>query len=420
MKNCICKIYKDDGSQGTGFFCRIPFPDENNLLHVLITNNHILGENDIEYNKVIEISINNEKEDRNIKIENKRRAYTNPDLDITIIEIKPYKDKLNNYNFLEFDDNIYNDKSLLNKIYKKKSIYALSYPKGNKILVSYGLISDLKDNDVYHNCNTEEGSSGCPILSLDSFKVIGIHCGGTHFNLNKAVFIKYAINSFNTKFKKKLIKNTFEKDILNKNKSLNEMTIIYQVGDYDYTQLFSKKFVENNKENCKIIINNKETELCENIDKKKVKIINNTIQIKLIEIKPIIDMSYMFYNSKLIKIPDISEWNSENVIDMSYMFNQCICLLSLPDISNWNTKNVINMRALFEYSISLSSLPDISKWNTSNVRDMSYMFNGCLDLKSLPDISNWNTDKVINMEAMFTRCTSLTILPDISNGILIK
>jgi len=38
MKNCICKIYKNDGTKGTGFFCRIPFPDESNLLHVLFTN----------------------------------------------------------------------------------------------------------------------------------------------------------------------------------------------------------------------------------------------------------------------------------------------------------------------------------------------------------------------------------------------
>ena len=25
MENCICKIYKDNGAIGTGFFCEIPF-----------------------------------------------------------------------------------------------------------------------------------------------------------------------------------------------------------------------------------------------------------------------------------------------------------------------------------------------------------------------------------------------------------
>ena len=33
-----------DGSKGTGFFCKIPFPNNNHLLPVLITNNHVMNE----------------------------------------------------------------------------------------------------------------------------------------------------------------------------------------------------------------------------------------------------------------------------------------------------------------------------------------------------------------------------------------
>ena len=55
MENCICKIVNDDGRKGTGFFCKIPFPDENNVLSVLITNNHVLNENDIENGKTINL-----------------------------------------------------------------------------------------------------------------------------------------------------------------------------------------------------------------------------------------------------------------------------------------------------------------------------------------------------------------------------
>jgi len=36
---------------------------------------------------------------------------------------------------------------------------------------------------------------------------------------------------------------------------------------------------------------------------------------------------------------------------------------------------------------SLISLPDISKWNMNNNIDISYMFYGCSSLSSLPDIS---------------------------------
>jgi len=62
MENCICKIVKGNGQKGTGFFCKIPFPDEYNLLNVLITNNHVLNENDIKNNKIITFKIYKEKE----------------------------------------------------------------------------------------------------------------------------------------------------------------------------------------------------------------------------------------------------------------------------------------------------------------------------------------------------------------------
>ena len=44
--------------QELGFLCKIPF--NNNLLSVLITNNHILNKNDIDHDKIINIMINNE------------------------------------------------------------------------------------------------------------------------------------------------------------------------------------------------------------------------------------------------------------------------------------------------------------------------------------------------------------------------
>ena len=62
---------------------------------------------------------------------------------------------------------------------------------------------------------------------------------------------------------------------------------------------------------------------------------------------------------------------------MSYMFGGCESLSSLPDISNWNTNNVKYMSYMFCVCSSLSSLPDISKWNTYNFTDMGYMFYEC-------------------------------------------
>ena len=47
---------------------------------------------------------------------------------------------------------------------------------------------------------------------------------------------------------------------------------------------------------------------------------------------------------------------------------------------------------------NLKSLPDISEWDTSNVTDISGMFDGCDSLVNLPDISNWNISKVTSLE----------------------
>ena len=58
-------------------------------------------------------------------------------------------------------------------------------------------------------------------------------------------------------------------------------------------------------------------------------------------------------------------------------------LIKLPDISKWNTNNINNMSCMFRECSSLSSLPDISKWNTNNVRNMSHMFCKCSSLSSL-------------------------------------
>ena len=103
MNNCVCRIYNN--GEGTGFFTKIPY--KNKELCVLITNNHVIGINDIINNKNITLYLNNDKIVKSIKLDNDRLRYTNEKLDITIIEIIENKDNLNN-KYLELDDNIIN------------------------------------------------------------------------------------------------------------------------------------------------------------------------------------------------------------------------------------------------------------------------------------------------------------------------
>ena len=68
---------------------------------------------------------------------------------------------------------------------------------------------------------------------------------------------------------------------------------------------------------------------------------------------------------------------------------------------------------------ALSSLPDFSNWNTNNVNNMSYMFNECKLLSSLPDISKWNLDKVTNINEIFNYAHHYHIYLIFQNGILV-
>ena len=63
MKKCVCKIYSN-GSTGTGFFTKIPY--KNYFLKALITNNHLLSENEIKNNKIISYIINNNEKHKKI------------------------------------------------------------------------------------------------------------------------------------------------------------------------------------------------------------------------------------------------------------------------------------------------------------------------------------------------------------------
>jgi surface protein len=54
-------------------------------------------------------------------------------------------------------------------------------------------------------------------------------------------------------------------------------------------------------------------------------------------------------------------------MDISYMFSNCVSLCSLPDITNWNTKNIMYINEIFSGCLSLSDYPDISKWKLDNI-----------------------------------------------------
>ena len=180
----ICKIYTSK-SLGTGFLCKIPYPNEFNLLPVLITNHHVLDEDEIIKNKSLKITFNDDKVSKIIELTDNRKIYSSELYDTTIIEIFPLKDNLTY--FLELNN--------LNEIIDKESIYILQYPEGAKASYSFGKIDNINEFDVTYNAATLHGSSGGPILNLKNYKVIGIHKGSLKIN-NCGTLLKYPIREF--------------------------------------------------------------------------------------------------------------------------------------------------------------------------------------------------------------------------------
>ena len=129
------------------------------------------------------------------------------------------------------------------------------------------------------------------------------------------------------------------------------------------------------------------------------------------------DMSYMFCfpqedkNTKLIEIKGLDTFNTSKVQSMSNMFSGCSALTNI-DISNFNTSSVKEMNAMFKGCTNLMHL-DLDNFNTSNVTTIAWMFQGCENLTKL-NLKSFNTSNVKSMNGVFLGCTGLNKL-DLTN-----
>ena len=480
MLSGVCKI-KDGKSNGTGFFIKIIDKKNNNRkIGALITNAHVLGKNDIGKDEdIITYELNNKK--NYIKGMKDRKRYIDEILDITIIEIKE-QDEIKDEQYLELED-IENDslykteskQTFLETKYKDlPPIYAIGYPTDQKITVSFGNINNIIiDKTAFiHSCDTDSGSSGSPIFSKESFKVFSVHTGYYLNNSkNTSVLIFDAIKKFlnindnliyinNPKWKKQ---ENEQKNRENNNKEIddksqekqtkqNSMFIKYIIKENSETvKIFGRKFVKKNKSKCKMIIKENSPN---QLDIKEYYSVNDTIKkngcfyLKLIELTPIEDMSYIFgkfYHdegsvqiqklkdinwdtnyvtnmskffcecNELIEVNNLSKLNTQNVNNMSFFFFGCEQLKKIDGIEKWKVNNVENMSNMFAYCKKLKSLPNFKEWNVENVKDLSYMFYHCESIDVLKGIQNWNIKNLNKYTDFFTGCKSLTQKPDISS-----
>ena len=420
MKKCICKISNKKG-KGTGFFCLIPFQDKK--LTVLMTNNHVIDEKIIKENDTISVTINNDKETKNIEIKNKK-FYTSDKYDTTIIEITKEKDNIND--FLDLDENLIKDN--FNLI--QENIYIIHYPNNifneQKASVSYGILYELEDKyNINHLCSTYYGSSGSPIIKMSNNKVIGIHNQGLKNNANNDNNSELHKNCIKLDFNfgkvlKEPIKEFLEKyDYIKKKNNSIDLTIKIEKKDIDkeiyfldnnngcYDENNVKRYhdylKELNENNVNLYIDDKKYNYQKyfTFNKEGEHYIKLELQTK------IKDCSFMFYGCKNIISIDLSSFDSSETTNMSGMFSCCHNLTSL-NISNLNTEKVTNMISMFAFCNNIKNL-DLSDFNTKNVTNMKNMFNRCENLLNL-DISKFNNDNLKEMKSMFSFCKKLNCI----------
>ena len=118
------------------------------------------------------------------------------------------------------------------------------------------------------------------------------------------------------------------------------------------------------------------------------------------------DMSYMFYESQATTL-DLSSFDTSNVTDMSNMFLGSWA--TTLDLSSFDTSKVTSMGGMFQSSKIVNL--DLSSFNTSKVTDMGSMF--AESQATILDLSNFNTSNVTYMSEMFSGSKATSI--DLSN-----
>lgn len=101
---------------------------------------------------------------------------------------------------------------------------------------------------------------------------------------------------------------------------------------------------------------------------------------------------------------DFSNFYTNNVVDMSYMFYNADNTIKL-DLSRFDTSKVETMEAMFSNMYALKYF-DVSSFSTERLTNMDAMFDNCVNLVNL-DLTSFDTGSVLYMLNTFSGCEQL-------------
>ena len=322
---------------------------------------------------------------------------------------------------LDYEENRNDDANIMNKInelkenemkqkelIKKYEIYiekTIEIFKNilNKIVEIRNLMKLSNNNKLNYFIN---------LYPLNINNLINIDDISNLINEEFVSFEKYISN--NNEIINKFNNNSLEKkknEVKKINEYKNKINIKYFVESKGICNIFGEKFVERNKNNIELFINNKKNELINKYELKEGKnIITIIIKNKLT------DLSYMFYNCKFLQ--DISELKYLDVSeskDFSYMFYKCSSLSDIEALENWNVSNGNNFESIFSECSLLSNIKALENWNVSNSNNFSDAFFECTSLSNIKPLKNWDVSNCKYFNNMFRECSSLSNIEALEN-----
>ena len=428
-KESVCQVKTANG-YGSGFICKIKYHQIDEI-YCLITNNHVLNENQLNQPEKNFIEIKLDNQTKKLFFNSGRKIWTNEKIDYTCIQILKEDNILENISTFEIDDNCYDENYNSGKYDKMGIVIPVINPK-IEIELPQGIIeyTNINKYKFFHNCNTEPGNSGGPIILIKNLKIVGIHQGNVNKNQNIGIYFKEILNNIN----KKIIEGKLEiekRDIDNKNNIMifkssqdikNNVDIFLEEQKINLENLIYDKnkfmfsYNEFKKEGIykfKIIFNNY---IDINFDRNQ-----NLIEVDLsnFDLSNFNNLRCLFRSChKLKKIEGINKSKKEKPHSMMEMFKGCNELEYL-NLTNMDTSNVNDMRELFKGCYKLKKIEGIKKFNTSNVLYMREMFEDCEKLENI-DLSNFDTSEVILMDRMFDDCYNLKKINGLENFITEK
>lgn len=121
------------------------------------------------------------------------------------------------------------------------------------------------------------------------------------------------------------------------------------------------------------------------------------------------EMEYMFQLCSSLESIDISNWKTDNLKSIDFLFSACHNLQTIKGIENLNVNKVFSMKGTFAGCKTLTKL-DLSSWKfTDGLLFADRLFNECENLESVGDISNWDISKIDTMYEMFAMCNKLKL-----------